>query len=130
VAYIYLPEKEVIGLEAGREVRITLKADESTRFAGRIRQLAPTVDPATGNTTELLKESDSAWINIDEGMPHWLKDGSFLWASERSGWQHLYHYAPDGKLNPSATETAASSSAATSPTGTASPMPMVSTPYL
>ena len=48
VAYIYLPEKEVIGLEAGREVRITLKADESTRFAGRIRQLAPTVDPATG----------------------------------------------------------------------------------
>jgi membrane fusion protein (multidrug efflux system) len=48
VAYIYLPEREVIGLEAGREVRITLKADESTRFAGRIRQLAPTVDPATG----------------------------------------------------------------------------------
>jgi dipeptidyl-peptidase-4 len=28
----------------------------------------------------------------------WLKDGSFLWLSERSGWRHFYHYTPDGKL--------------------------------
>ncbi len=48
VAYIYLPEKEVLGLEAGREVRIILKADDEVSFAGRIRQLAPTVDTATG----------------------------------------------------------------------------------
>jgi dipeptidyl-peptidase-4 len=27
-----------------------------------------------------------------------LNDGSFLWLSERSGWRHLYHYAPDGRL--------------------------------
>jgi dipeptidyl-peptidase-4 len=30
--------------------------------------------------------------------PHWLKDGSFLWQSERNGWRHLYHYTQDGKL--------------------------------
>lgn len=27
-----------------------------------------------------------------------LKDGGFLWMSERSGWRHVYHYDPDGHL--------------------------------
>lgn len=48
VAYIHLPEKEVLGLETGRASRITLKADESVVFNGRIRQISPVVDPATG----------------------------------------------------------------------------------
>ncbi|HYN20151.1 MAG TPA: efflux RND transporter periplasmic adaptor subunit [Thermoanaerobaculia bacterium] len=48
IAYIHLPEKEVLGLQAGRETRITLKADESVRFRGRIRQISPVVDTATG----------------------------------------------------------------------------------
>jgi membrane fusion protein (multidrug efflux system) len=48
VAFIHLPEKEVLGLKAGRETRITLKADETVRFRGRIRQISPVVDPATG----------------------------------------------------------------------------------
>ena len=30
--------------------------------------------------------------------PVWLKDGSFLWLSERSGYKHIYHYAADGTL--------------------------------
>jgi membrane fusion protein (multidrug efflux system) len=48
VAYIHLPEREVLGLKAGREARITLKADDAVRFRGRIRQISPVVDPATG----------------------------------------------------------------------------------
>lgn len=48
VAFIHLPEREVLGLKPGRETRITLKADESVRFSGRIRQISPVVDPATG----------------------------------------------------------------------------------
>ncbi len=32
------------------------------------------------------------------GAPAWLKDGSFLWLSERTGWKHLYHYTADGTL--------------------------------
>ena len=32
------------------------------------------------------------------GSPIWLKDGSFLWLSERSGFKHLYHYRADGTL--------------------------------
>ena len=30
--------------------------------------------------------------------PIWLKDGSFLWLSERSGWRHIYHYSASGTL--------------------------------
>lgn len=48
VAYIHLPEREVLGLKPGRETRITLKADEDVKFRGRIRQISPVVDPATG----------------------------------------------------------------------------------
>ena len=34
----------------------------------------------------------------ENGNPAWLKDGSFLWFSERSGFKHLYHYKTDGTL--------------------------------
>ena len=36
IAKIFLPEKDVYGLKEGREVRITLKANDQTRFGGRI----------------------------------------------------------------------------------------------
>ena len=48
IALIYLPERDVIGLDHGRDVRITLKADEGTQLQGRVRQISPVVDTATG----------------------------------------------------------------------------------
>lgn len=63
VAYIHLPEREVLGLKAGRETRITLKADEDVQFRGRIRQISPVVDPATGTvkvTVEAVNPLPSA----------------------------------------------------------------------
>jgi membrane fusion protein (multidrug efflux system) len=48
IARIYLPERDVLALEEGRTVRISLAADESLHFEGRIRQIAPMVDTATG----------------------------------------------------------------------------------
>lgn len=48
VARIYLPERDVIGLDAGREVRISLNADQSVSLAGRIQRISPIVDTATG----------------------------------------------------------------------------------
>lgn len=54
-------------------------------------QLLLTVDPQTGATTELLREHDAAWLNLDNesATPLWTKDGSrFLWTTERRGaWQ-------------------------------------------
>lgn len=46
------------------------------------------VDARTGTTRTLLVETDSAWLNIDAQMPRVLRDGRFLWTSERRGaWQ-------------------------------------------
>ncbi|HEY4640869.1 MAG TPA: S9 family peptidase, partial [Thermoanaerobaculia bacterium] len=50
-----------------------------------------------GTPKTLFRETTKAWVDIS-GNPVWLKDGSFLWLSERSGFKHLYHYSADGKL--------------------------------
>jgi len=52
---------------------------------------------AGGPPKKLLTETDAAWINALE-PPHFLPDGSFLFRSERSGFQHLYRYAADATL--------------------------------
>jgi len=50
-----------------------------------------------GKSATVLRETSKAWVEVIDD-PTWLKDGSFLWQSARSGWQHIYHYAQDGKL--------------------------------
>ncbi|HUE81934.1 MAG TPA: S9 family peptidase [Pyrinomonadaceae bacterium] len=54
-------------------------------------------DTRNGRTTTAFRETSKAWVEVIDN-PKWLKDGSFLWLSERSGWQHIYHYSADGKL--------------------------------
>jgi dipeptidyl-peptidase-4 len=54
-------------------------------------------NPGTGETRHILRDSTKAWID-PIANPIWLKDGSFLWQSERSGWRHIYHYKRDGTL--------------------------------
>ncbi len=44
----------------------------------------------------LLRETSPAWVD-PLGTPRWLKDGSFLWLSERGGRRHLYHISADGQ---------------------------------
>jgi membrane fusion protein (multidrug efflux system) len=56
IARIYLPEKDVVTLREGREVTIRLKAAEDISFRGRIRQISPVVDTATG-TVKLTVEA-------------------------------------------------------------------------
>lgn len=55
-------------------------------------------DASTGKTSRLFQEKTQAWVEPTDDNPKWLRDGSFLWRSERDGWMHLYHYAADGKL--------------------------------
>jgi dipeptidyl-peptidase-4 len=57
------------------------------------------VDASTGSTTPLLTEKDDAWLNLDQDVPRWLKDGSgFLWSSEREGAPQLELRDPKGGL--------------------------------
>ncbi|MFO0856998.1 MAG: prolyl oligopeptidase family serine peptidase [Phycisphaerales bacterium] len=46
-------------------------------------QVLYAVDEKTGQTRELLQEKDEAWINIQDDVPRYLKDGSFLWMTEQ-----------------------------------------------
>ncbi len=50
-----------------------------------------------GPPRTLLTETDAAWINATR-PPRFLKDGSFLLLSERSGFLHFYRFSPDGNL--------------------------------
>lgn len=46
----------------------------------------------------LLTETSAHWINLHNDL-YFLKDGkSFIWASERDGFKHLYHYSIKGEL--------------------------------
>ncbi|QDU66006.1 S9 family peptidase [Engelhardtia mirabilis] len=55
------------------------------------------VDSQTVQPTTLLREESETWVNRPE-PPLWLKDGSFLWQSERSGYRHIEHRAADGSV--------------------------------
>jgi dipeptidyl-peptidase-4 len=53
---------------------------------------------AAGKARKLLREMTPAFVSaLDDGLVI-LADGSFLWASERTGWEHMYRYDRDGKL--------------------------------
>ena len=56
------------------------------------------VKPSGESPATLLRETTKAWVD-PIGAPIWLKDGSFLWQSDRSGWRHLYRYGPSGAPN-------------------------------
>lgn len=53
--------------------------------------------PGDGRPATLFTERTQAWVEAGDNWA-WLRDGSFLWRSERSGYMHIYHYAADGKL--------------------------------
>ena len=55
-------------------------------------------DPESGKSSNLLRETSKAWVEVTDDNPRWLDDGTFLWLSDRSGYKHIYHYAADGKL--------------------------------
>ncbi len=51
----------------------------------------------TGKSRNIIEESSDTWINLHHDLK-FLKDGRFVWASERNGFKHLYLYANDGQL--------------------------------
>src|SRR5436305_1567545 len=61
-------------------------------------------EAASGKSSRLFREKTRAWVEPSDDNPHWLRDGSFLWRSERTGWMHLYHYTAAGKLIKQLTE--------------------------
>jgi len=53
-----------------------------------------------GNSLEtrlILNEKDATYIDITNNLT-FLKDNSFIWTSEKDGFNHIYHYSATGKL--------------------------------
>ena len=53
---------------------------------------------AENNTSKvILNETDKAYISIHDNLT-FLRDNSFIWTSEKDGYNHIYHYQKNGIL--------------------------------
>lgn len=54
------------------------------------------VDARTGDAHHVLRETDPGWVNLHDDL-YFVENGrKFLWASERTGYSHLYLYSIEG----------------------------------
>jgi dipeptidyl-peptidase 4 len=108
----------VVSVEEGEPVWLDLGDDEDIYLArvswlpsgevvAQIENRAQTAldlvrfDPQNGARTRLLRETAAAWINLHDifkPLEASQNGGAFIWASERSGFRHLYLYGRDGEL--------------------------------
>lgn len=54
-------------------------------------------DIKKGKGRVFWKDESEAWVDLTDDL-FFLKDGSFITLSERSGYQHIYHFDSNGKL--------------------------------
>lgn len=55
------------------------------------------IDGNTGASKVVLNEKDKAYVDITDNLT-FLKDNSFIWTSEKDGFNHIYVYDKTGKL--------------------------------
>jgi dipeptidyl-peptidase-4 len=55
------------------------------------------VDGTTGTSKVVLNEKDKAYVDVTDNLT-FLKDNSFIWTSEKDGFNHVYLYDKTGKL--------------------------------
>ena len=52
----------------------------------------------TGKTSLLLKEKNKYYINIHDNLTFLKNNTQFIWTSEMDGWNHIYLYNMEGKM--------------------------------
>ena len=55
------------------------------------------VDGTSGVSKIILNEKDKAYVDVTDNLT-FLKDNSFIWTSEKDGFNHIYLYDKSGKL--------------------------------
>jgi len=103
----YLASDKVVRIDLGPDkdiyvARVDWSADGKTLYVQRQTRDQKTLeliayDPTTGRGKTILTETDAHWIELNDDFKP-LADGSFLWSSEKSGYNHLYRHAADGRL--------------------------------
>ncbi len=62
-----------------------------------------TVNATNNSVGLLLEEKDAAYVDITDDLT-FLPDDSFIWTSEKDGYNHIYLYGKDGKLKNQVTQ--------------------------
>ncbi|WP_452221768.1 S9 family peptidase [Lacinutrix salivirga] len=55
------------------------------------------INTRTNSTDLIVEERDKAYVDVTDNLT-FLKDNSFIWTSEKDGFNHIYHYDKNGKL--------------------------------
>lgn len=55
------------------------------------------IDGTSGTSKVVLNEKDKAYVDVTDNLTY-LKDNSFIWTSEKDGFNHIYLYDKTGKL--------------------------------
>ena len=54
-------------------------------------------DASTGEADHVMRETNDSWVNVHDDL-YFLKNGNFVWMSERDGYAHLYQFDANGDL--------------------------------
>ena len=73
----------------------TLYVQREARDQSRLDLLS--VNPATGASRVIETEAGQPWVELNDNFKP-LKDGDFLWTSQRTGFSHIYLFGRDGQL--------------------------------
>ena len=105
----------VVNLETGRHREMRLPEDDGylvrvawwpngrrgerlvTQWVNRAQDRLQLMAYRYSQPEVLIDEHQSPWVNVADDA-RGLKDGTFIWSSERTGYRHLYHHAADGTL--------------------------------
>ncbi|MBU2951218.1 S9 family peptidase [Tamlana agarivorans] len=55
------------------------------------------IDTKNNSADLILEEKDKAYVDVTDNLT-FLEDNSFIWTSEKDGFNHIYHYDRNGKL--------------------------------
>mgnify|MGYP003630682940 CR=1 FL=1 len=55
------------------------------------------INAKTSTSSLILTETDKAYVEVTDNLT-FLKDNSFIWTSEKDGYNHIYHYSKEGDL--------------------------------
>jgi dipeptidyl-peptidase-4 len=55
------------------------------------------IDGNSGNAKVAMNEKDKAYVDVTDNLT-FLKDNSFIWTSEKDGFNHIYLYDKNGRL--------------------------------
>jgi len=102
---VALADKSVNWIDLGAEKDIYLArvnwANDNTVVYQRLNRSQTRLDVVfndlvSGNADTRITETSEVWVNLNNDL-RFLDDGRFIWASERSGFKHLYLHGSDGK---------------------------------